>query len=51
MAVSAPGQSSAGPGQARLAVEGRTPRGPLVLLGVTLQDVEDLGSRAVRTGR
>ena len=39
------------PGQARLAVEGRTLRGPLVLLGVTFQDMDDLGSRAVRTGQ
>ena len=44
------------PGQARLAVEGRAPRVVyqlvlLVLLVVILQDVEDLGSWAVRTGQ
>ena len=59
-AVSAPGQSTAGPGQssgqARLAVEGRAPRVVyqlvlLVMLVVVLQDVEDLGSWAVRTGQ
>ena len=34
-------QAATRPGQDRLAVAGRTPRGLLVLLGVALQDVED----------
>ncbi len=50
-AVLGQARAVAGSGQARLAVESKAPRVVLVLLVVVLQDVEDLGSWAVRTGQ
>ena len=50
-AVLSQARAVARPGQGRLAVEGRALRVLVVLLVLILQDVEDLGSWAVRTGQ